>query len=342
MVWAMSACRSKSSKNRLLLVMPYHQLARKAAEAGFKVWSLWDPWIPEADFLSQVADASEELLHTSFADEARLRRLVTRISHQHNLGTVLHCGSGSSVLPVVEEAWHLGLSPNPPEALRRLREADEPLDEPSAQAPRLAVQTLTVDGSHHVVGMASQLTSGPPDFAVTGYLCPAPLSTPERAMVEQLVCLLLQASGYRFGPAHTEVALTADGPRVVCCRPRLSPDRIPLLIQVASGFDCEAALFDALLGEAPRPRPAYQYAEIGFFPLSEGRLRAYTGTEDIAVTPWVRGARFPYTVHDRIPPAADPRSRRAYVVVEGGSPEITGERVRQARADLVTDIRTEG
>ncbi|MEV0774289.1 phosphoribosylglycinamide synthetase [Streptomyces sp. NPDC050428] len=334
----MSARRSKSSKNRLLLVMPYHQLARKAAEAGFRVWSLWDPLIPEADFLSQVADASEELLHTSFADEARLRQLVTQVSRQHNLGTVLHCGSGPSVLPVVEEAWHLGLSPNPPEALRRLREADEP----SVEAPRLTVQTLTVDGCHHVVGMATQRTSGPPDFAVTGYLFPAPLSNLERETVEQLVCELLRASGYRFGPAHTEVALTADGPRVVCCQPRLSPDRIPLLIQVASGFDCEAALFDALLGEAPRLRPAHQYAEIGFFPLSEGRLRTYAGTEDIAVTPWVRGARFPYTVHDWIPPATDPRSRRAYVVVEGDSPEITRERVRQARADLVTDIRTEG
>ena len=318
--------------------MPYHQLVRKAAEAGFRVWSLWDPRIPEADSLARVADASEELLHTGFTDGAGLRRLVARISRQHDLGTVLHCGSGPSVLPVVEEAWRLGLSPNPPAALRRLREVDEP----SEGAPRLTVQTLTVDGCHHVVGTATQRTSGPPDFAVTGYLFPVPLSNLERETVEQLVRGVLRASGYRFGPAHTEVALTADGPRVVCCQPRLGPDRIPLLVQVASGFDCEAALFDALLGEVPRVRPTHQYAEIGFFPLPEGRLRTYAGTEDIAVTPWVRGARFPYAVHDWIPPATDPRSRRAYVVVEGDSPDITRERIRQARADLVTDIRMEG
>jgi hypothetical protein len=334
----MSVLPLKRSKNRLLLVMPYHQLVRKATEAGFRVWSVWDPRMPEADFLPQVAEASEELLLTSFADEAGLRRLVAQVSVRCRVGTVLHCGSGMSVLPVAEEAWRLGLSPNPPEAFIRLRASGGR----TADGPRLSVQTLTMDGCHHVVGVAAQRTSGPPHSVMTGYVYPAPLPDREQEAVERLVLGLLGTSGYRFGPAHTEVALTADGPRVAYCRPQLGPDRIPLLTQVASGFDGEAALFQALLGRAIRVPSAHQYAEIGFFLLPEGRLLTYTGTENIAVTPWVRGARFPYSAGDLIPPAIDGRARRAYVVVEGESPERTQERVRQARADLVTDIRTAG
>ena len=332
----MAAFRSSPNK-RVLLVMPYHQLTRKAAEAGFHVWSLWDPELPEADLLDRVEHASEGLLLTGFGDEAGLRRLVERTAYRHGIGAVVHCGSGASVLPVVEEAWRLGLSPNPPSAIAGLRARREPA---SVGGPRLTVQTLTVDGAHRVVGVAVQRTSGPPDHRVTGHLFPAPLSDSERAGAENAVLELLRGSGYRFGPASAEVQLTEDGPRVLCCVPRFGPDRLPLLAQAASGFDVEAALFAALLGdEVPGAQPAQRYAEIGFFALPEGQLLTYTGTEDIAVTPWVRGARFPYRPGDRIPPPADPRTRRAYVLVVGGSPEETQERIRRARGDLVTDIR---
>jgi hypothetical protein len=89
------------------------------------------------------------------------------------------------------------------------------------------------------------------------------------------------------------------------------------------------------------PSPS-RYAEVGFFLLPDGRLESYTGMENIAVTPWVRGARFPYAIGDRVAPVGDPRARRAYVLVEAATPELTRERVAQAREDLVTVIRPPG
>ncbi len=333
------AVGATSAVRRLLLVMPHQQLVRKAAEAGFRVWSLWDPRLPEADRLPKVGEASEELLLADFADEPGLRDLVARVCRRCGIQTVLHCGSGTSVQPVMDVAWRLGLSANPPAAFALLGASGS---EAPAEAPRLSVQTLTVDGSHHVVGVSAQRSSGAPHFLVTGHLHPAPLRKKERATVERAVTGVLRTSGYRFGPAETEVALTADGPRVLACHPRPGSDRIPLLIEVASGFDCERALFEALLGRTPQVPATHQCAEIGFFLLPEGRLLTYTGTENIAVTPWVRGARFPYAVGDRTPPAGHPHARRGYVVVEGDSPEHTRERVCQARDDLVTLIRIGG
>ncbi|HEV7629150.1 MAG TPA: phosphoribosylglycinamide synthetase [Streptomyces sp.] len=332
----MSALSPKSSKNRLLLVMPYHQLARRGAEKGFRIWSLWDPLQLEADFAPRVEEVSEELLLTDFDDEVRLRETIARITHRNGIDAVLHCGHGSSVLPVVEEAWRLGLSPNPPEVYERLRVRERA----PAHAPRLSVETLTVNGNHHVVGVTAQRTTGPPHFLVTGYLHPAPLTDDERKVTEAAAVEWLEASGYRFGPAHTQVALMPDGPRVVSCRAHLGADRIPLLVEIAGGFDFEAAVFRGLLGRPPVVPSTFQYAEIGFFLLPEGQLETYTGTEDIAVTPWVRGARFPYTAGDWVPPVGDPRARRGYVVVEGETPELTHERVSKARQDLIADIRS--
>ncbi|MFE3328154.1 phosphoribosylglycinamide synthetase [Streptomyces sp. NPDC059176] len=318
--------------------MPSHQLVRKGAERGLRIWSLWNESELEVDFAPHLESASEELLLTDFTDEAGLRDTVARTARRHDIDAVLHCGHGSSVLPVVREASRLGLSPNPLAVYERLQSWEEE-DRAPAEAPRVGVETLTVDGTHHVVGMTAQRTTGPPDFVVTGYLHPAPLTEDEQKIISAVVEERLTVSGYRFGPAHTEVALLPYGPRIVSCRLHLGADRIPLLVEIARGFDLEAATFTALLGGRPVVPKAFQYAEVGFMLLPEGRLETYTGTEDIAVTPWVRGARFPYSAGDRIASIGDPRARRAYVVVEGSTPEVTRERVAKARQDLVTDIR---
>lgn len=337
-VASMCAHSPRGSQSRLLLVMPSHQLVRRGTELGFRIWSLWDPAQLEADFAPRLEEFSEQLLLADFADEAGLRSTITHIVRRHGIDAVLHCGAGSTALPLVQEVWRLGLSPNPPEAYERLQ-AGACADRAPARVPRVSVETLSVDGTHHVVGMTAQRTTGPPHFLVTGYLHPAPLTDDERKVIEAVVEDRLTVSGYRSGPTHTQVALLPDGPRIVSCRAQLGADRIPLLVEIARGFDLEAAVFTGLLGGRPVVPSASRYAETGFFLLPEGRLETYTGTEEIAVTPWVRGARFPYTVGDLVAPIDDPRARRAYVVVEGATPELTRERVSKARQDLVTDIR---
>lgn len=332
-------CVQSPKNQRLLLVMPDHQLVRKGAEGGFRIWSVWDPARLEADFAPRLAEFSEGLLLADCTDETVLREAVLEAARAHGIDLVLHCGHDDSVLPVAREAWRLGLSANPPEALERLHAVAKGNRIPP-EVPRVGVETMTVDGTHHVVGMTAQRTTGPPHFVVTGHLHPAPLTGGEQRAIAAVVEELLTASGYRSGPAHAQVALLPDGPRIESCGAHLGPDRIPLLIEIARGFDPEAAVFTGLRGDHPVVPDPCRYAEIGFFLLPEGRLETFTGTEDIAVTPWVRGARFPYAAGDRIPPAGDPRVRRAYVVVEGETPEITRERVAKARQDLVADIRT--
>lgn len=305
---------------------------------GFRIWSVWDPSQLEPDFAPRVEEDSEELLLADFADEEGLREAITRVVREHDIDAVLHCGDGGTAQAVVQEVWRLGLSPNPPEVYERLQLRAE-VDRTPVEAPRVSVEALTVDGAHHIVGITAQRTTGPPDFLVTGYLHPAPLTDAERKIIGDVVEEWLTWSGYRSGPTHTEVALLPDGPRIVSCEARLGADRIPLLVEIARGFDLQEAVFAGLQGGHPLVPSAFGYAEIGFFPLPQGRLETYAGTEDIAVTPWVRGARFPYAAGDVVAPVGDPRARRAYVVVEGDTPEVTRERIAKAREDLVVDIQ---
>ncbi|GLY28357.1 hypothetical protein [Kineosporia sp. NBRC 101731] len=305
---------------------------------GFRIWSVWDPSQLEADFAPRIESCSQELLLTDFTDEAGLREVIVSTVERAGIDVVMHCGYGSSVRPVVEEAWRLGRSPNPPEVYERLAARSGTVRVPP-EAPRVSVQAVTVNGTHHVVGMTAHRTTGPPHFRLTGYLQPAPLTDHEQKTIGEVVADELMTSGYRSGPSVTEVVLLPEGPQIVSVRPHLGVDRIPLLIEGSCGFDLEEAVFSGLQGGHPLVPDASRYAELGFFLLPEGLLETYTGMEDIAVTPWVRGVRFPYQVGDRIAPADDVRARRAYVAVVGDTPEITQERIARARQDLVAGIR---
>ncbi|MEU2829536.1 ATP-grasp domain-containing protein [Streptomyces lavendulae] len=391
---------------RLLMVMPYEQLVRKAVEAGFRVWSVWDPKLRPAAYLDQVAAHSEELLLTDFEDEAALRALVARAAREHRVDHVLHLGSERSMAPVVAEAEALGLSPNTAASVRllndkhamrgllnaagvsvvRVREAAglaevEPvlaefglpavvkptnsagsrgvalvrtaadlaewaervkaagiegpfIVEEFLRGPEFSVETLSVGGAHQVVGITAKQTSGPPGFVETGHVHPAPLDPADAQAIRSTVTALLDLSGFAFGPAHTEVILTPAGPRVVESQARLGGDRIPLLVEVATGFDLEAAIFRGLAGEDVRAPAAHRYASVGFFRLPAGRLESVEGVDALKALDHVHAVHFPYGPGDVLPLTTDSGTRHGYAVVDAPSPAEAADRIAAAHAAL--------
>lgn len=403
--------RSTGASKRLLMVMPYSQFVRKAAEAGFEVWAIWDPSLREREYLDEVAEHAQELILTDFSDEAGLRTLIAATVRARGIGTVLHIGAEESMPPAVAEAEALGVSPNPASAVTVLNDKaalrallaehglSPVLSEPAAtaaqvaavvgrfplpvvvkpsrasgsrgvalirdaddlaewterveeaglagpylveeylQGPEFSVETLSVDGVHHVVGITAKRTTGAPYFVETSHIHPAPLGDEDRGAIHAVVIGLLDLAGYRFGPAHTEIILTDRGPRVVESQSRLGGDRIPLLIETASDFDIEAEIFRALAGapvEPPRPRHT---ASVGFFFLPAGRLESVAGLDTIRSLPYVQALHFPFAAGDELPCTTNSFTRHGYVVVDAESPAEADERIARVRELLRADVR---
>jgi biotin carboxylase len=396
--------------DRLLMVMPYKQLARKAREEGFRVFSIWDRALAAGDTLEEVARHSEELLLTDFGDVDGLRRLVTETAIRLDVAHVLHLGNEDTQLPVCEEAYVLGVTPNPPQALHqindkaatrrllrecglspvrtvvvgspaearaRFAELDLPVvakptclggsrgvrlireehdlddwerrlaahgyDGPAVleeflRGPEYSVETLTVEGQHRLVGITAKRVSPLPDFVETGHLFPAPLAQADRIAMTDLVTTFLDAAGYRFGPAHTEVILTTAGPRVVESQTRIGGDRIPTAVRLASGFDVEAAIFRALSGKPVEIPEAHGYGCVSFFRLRPGRLESVGGLEEIRALPYVHELKFPFVPGATVPATVDSRSRHGYVVVDAGSEEEAEARVATVNGLLHTVV----
>jgi biotin carboxylase len=206
------------------------------------------------------------------------------------------------------------------------------------QGPEFSVETLSADGVHHIIGITAKHTTGAPLFVETSHIHPAPLDRAEETMIRAVVTGLLDLAGYRFGPAHTEVVLTADGPRIVESQARLGGDRIPLLIETSSDYDIEAEIFRALAGAPVRPPRAKHTASVGFFLLPPGRLESVVGLDAIRALPYVHVLHFPFAAGDELPRTADSFTRHGYVVVDADSAAMAAARIARVRDLLRVEV----
>jgi biotin carboxylase len=214
------------------------------------------------------------------------------------------------------------------------------LVEEQLRGPEYSVETLTYGGAHHVVGITAKQVTPPPLFVETGHVHPAPLPDERQRAIEDLVTALLDACGYRFGPAHTEVIWTSDGPRIIESQARLGGDRIPRLIELTTGLDIERAIFTMLAGTPPLPLPHHGSARIRYLAFEPGVVRSITGLGAAREFGFVDQLDMQFDVGDEVPETTDSKTRHGYVIVSGPSAQDTDARA-QAAVDRVV-VRTAG
>lgn len=189
------------------------------------------------------------------------------------------------------------------------------------RGPEYSVETLSRDGRHQVVGITEKLLGPPPLFVEVGHVHPAPLPQDRRRAVEELTTEFLTACGYRFGPAHTEVIWTRRGPRIVESQARLGGDRIPRLIELATGLDIEQAIFAALADRPAEPTAPTATATVRFFTFPPGRVDGIRGLEAAARLGHVDELSLRLRPGDTVPAVRDSKSRHGHVIVSGATPE---------------------
>jgi biotin carboxylase len=205
------------------------------------------------------------------------------------------------------------------------------------RGPEFSVETMSVRGTHHVIGVTRKVLGPPPLFVETGHIHPEPPS-PETTAMTQLVVDTLTATGYQTGPTHTEVILTPAGPRIVESQARLGGDRIPYLVALSSGVDLIGSIFRAVAGRPLDPATGTDTARIHYFDLPRGVVRAVHGVAEARALDFVRELSLPFKPGDVIPETVDWRTRHGYVIVSGRSAEHTLEQVRQVESLLRVDV----
>ncbi|MFT7839805.1 ATP-grasp domain-containing protein [Saccharothrix sp. BKS2] len=138
--------------------------------------------------------------------------------------------------------------------------------------PEISVDCCVVDGVVHPVFVARKRLGFPPYFEEVGHLVGPWRDEPWAAAVTEQVRAAHAALGVTLGVTHTELRLTAAGPRVVELNGRLGGDLIPHVGRLATGIDLALAAADLAMGATPDLTPRVTgWAEVRFlYPLRDG------------------------------------------------------------------------
>ncbi len=158
----------------------------------------------------------------------------------------------------------------------------------------VSVETVTVGGEHHAVGIVGRLSLAPP-YRERGGFYPSTLAPDVARAVMELAIRALSALGVSCGVCHTEIKLTPSGPEILEVNGRLG-GHVSWLLRRHGGPDLIRAVLLAALGCWDPPAP-YEPAGVAFrhvppAPMRVGtvvsvdgirEVRAMTCVEDLAM-----------------------------------------------------------
>jgi hypothetical protein len=184
--------------------------------------------------------------------------------------------------------------------------------------PEISVEAFSFAGRHVVLAVTDKLTL--PNFVEVGHSMPAELSDAERDAVVRLVTQLLDTVGLRDGPSHTELKLTARGPRIVESHNRIGGDKINELVQIACGIDMDTLALGwpfGLVESLERPPEMRSGAAIRFFVPPTGVVREIRGVEGVAQAQGLVELELTCRPGNRISPVRWSEDRVGFVLTNG-------------------------
>lgn len=198
----------------------------------------------------------------------------------------------------------------------------------------ISVDCAVEDGKLTALFLARKVSGFPPYFEETGHTVDAAdplLDDPDLlAVLEQAH----RAVGYHRGVTHTELRLTAAGPKVIEINARLGGDLIPYVASIASGTDPGAAAVRVACGRPVDPAPRQgRVAAVHFLYPDEDCVVEDVTVDEAALPEAVRtvGVLAARGQELLLPPAGHVTSRYAYMVVAGDNLDACDAAVDRAR-----------
>ncbi|MBL8686459.1 MAG: ATP-grasp domain-containing protein [Alphaproteobacteria bacterium] len=148
------------------------------------------------------------------------------------------------------------------------------------EGPEFSVETVTENGRHYVITVTDKHKNN--NFVEIGHRIPSQLAEDLKKQIAESACAVLTSLKLNFGPAHTEVILTKQGPRVVETHNRVGGDRIGRLCEMVYG--CHPIAWMAAKLANISPPKIYEKpdggATIAFFTPTPGKVKLISGLEE--------------------------------------------------------------
>lgn len=118
------------------------------------------------------------------------------------------------------------------------------------QGNEVSVEIMAINGIIHILQITDKLTTGAPHFVEMGHSQPCRLGENNISKIKELAKRAVKSIGIENGPAHVEIMLTENGPKMIELGARMGGDCITThLVPLSTGIDMVKATIQIALGD---------------------------------------------------------------------------------------------
>lgn len=202
------------------------------------------------------------------------------------------------------------------------------------QGEEISVECVVFQGNITVIGPTDKSMVGETYFIESGHMFPAKVENTLLAETVEYVKQVLAAVGFDNGVAHTEVKLTANGPRIVEINPRTPGGLITELIERVTGISLLKVFVELALGKTPdlqRSDTGIQSAAIAFLiPPHEGKLAEIRGMETLLEDRHLVRYRIPNAAGRYVESPVDNACYLGHIIAVDAEDQKAGQYAREA------------
>lgn len=205
----------------------------------------------------------------------------------------------------------------------------------------VSVEILALDGDVHVLQVTDKLTTGAPHFVEMGHSQPSRLSEMNINAIKDLAVRAVKAVGISNGPAHVEIMLTENGPKMIELGARMGGDCITThLVPLSTGIDMVKATIKIALGEKPDIKPIMEKGSaIRYFSAKSGILREIANISQAKCIKGIQEITFVKQLGELIEEIGSSIDRIGFVIAQAESAEVAIDICSQAIKTI--DIKVE-
>lgn len=154
----------------------------------------------------------------------------------------------------------------------------------------VSVEVMTIDGVPHILAITDKLTTGAPHFVEMGHSQPSQISSENINKIKNLAIKAVNAIELKNGPAHVEIMLTNNGPKMIEIGARMGGDNITThLVPLSTGIDMVKATIDIALGNIPDIEPKFKKGSaIRYIKTNPGVIKEILGLNAARAIPGIK------------------------------------------------------
>lgn len=196
----------------------------------------------------------------------------------------------------------------------------------------VSVEIMTIDGQPHVLAVTDKITTGAPYFVEMGHSQKSQLPKEDLKKIKELSTRAVKALGIKCGPAHVEIILTSNGPKIIELGARLGGDYITThLVPLSTGIDMVEATIKVLTGEKPDIKPKIDKGSaIRYFKVPPGKIISITGIDEARKIKGVKQITMLKTQGEIVNVVKNSLDRVGFVIAQGDNAKEALEICEQA------------